>query len=136
MRAGLVYAIIVFVLGFIIGTIRIFLLVPRVGETAAVAVETPVMLTLSWLMSLWIVGRLDVAPTFTTRMAMGVVAFVTLMVLELGLSIIVFHRSIAEHVATYSTSPGRIGLSAQILFAVFPVLQLWVRSTPMGRRTG
>jgi hypothetical protein len=35
-KAGALYAIIVFVIGFILGTIRVLLLAPRLGETTAV----------------------------------------------------------------------------------------------------
>ena len=34
-RAGVLYALIVFAIGFILGTIRVLLIVPRLGETAA-----------------------------------------------------------------------------------------------------
>jgi hypothetical protein len=38
-EAGALYAITVFSIGFIFGTIRVFLLVPRLGETTALIVE-------------------------------------------------------------------------------------------------
>ena len=47
-KGGALYAIIVFVIGFIFGTIRVLLLVPRLGETNAVIVEAPIILAASW----------------------------------------------------------------------------------------
>jgi len=45
--AGALYALIVFLIGFIFGTVRVLLLAPRLGEIAAVVLETPVMLAAS-----------------------------------------------------------------------------------------
>jgi hypothetical protein len=52
-KAGALYALIVFLIGFILGTIRVLLIVPRLGETAAVMLETPVMLAASWFVCRW-----------------------------------------------------------------------------------
>ena len=57
--AGALYAIIVFVIGFILGTIRVLLVAPRLGETIAVIIEAPVILTASWFVCRWCVKRLD-----------------------------------------------------------------------------
>lgn len=46
-KAGALYAIIVFLIGFILGTIRVLLLVPHMGETTAVISELPIMLAAS-----------------------------------------------------------------------------------------
>lgn len=43
-EAGALYAIIVFLIGFILGTIRVLLLIPRLGETIAVILEAPSIL--------------------------------------------------------------------------------------------
>ena len=40
-KAGAFYAIIAFVIGFILGTIRVLLLVPRLGETTAASLKRP-----------------------------------------------------------------------------------------------
>jgi hypothetical protein len=42
-KAGALYAIVIFLIGFIVGTIRVVLLVSRLGETTAVIVEAPLM---------------------------------------------------------------------------------------------
>jgi hypothetical protein len=62
-KAGALYAIIVFVIGFILGTIRVLLVAPRLGETTAVIIEAPIMLAASWFVCRWCVGRLSVRRT-------------------------------------------------------------------------
>jgi hypothetical protein len=46
--AGALYALLVFLIGFILGTIRVLLIAPRLGETIAVLLETPVILGASF----------------------------------------------------------------------------------------
>jgi hypothetical protein len=124
--AGAFYALIVFLIGLVIGSLRVLLLAPRLGETAAVALETPFMLAASWFVCRWCVDRLDV-PRTPARSVMGAVAFVALASAEFGLSIFIFGRSTTEHLASYASVPGAIGLIAQIVFATFPVVQVWRR---------
>jgi len=66
---------VVFLIGFILGTIRVLLLVPRLGETTAVIVEAPIMLTASWFVCRWSVDRLDVRRTVSARSLMRLAAF-------------------------------------------------------------
>lgn len=47
-KAAVAYALAVFAIGFVLGTIRLLLLVPRLGATIAVSVEMPLILALSW----------------------------------------------------------------------------------------
>ena len=73
-EAGALYAIIVFLIGFILGTIRVLLLAPRLGETTAVILEVPFMLRAGWLLCCLCVDRLDVRRTVSARSLMGLVA--------------------------------------------------------------
>ena len=123
-EAGALYAVIVLFIGFVFGTIRVLLLVPRLGETTAVIVEAPIMLNASWFVCRWCVDRLSVRRTVPARSLMGFVAFVVLMSAEVGLGA-VFGRSIADQLAAYGSLAGAIGLGAQMIFAVFPVIQGW-----------
>ena len=124
-RAGVIYALIVFLIGLIFGTVRVLLLIPQVGETVAVSLETPLMLAASWFLCRWCVDLLDVPRRVGARAVMGVVAFTVLMLAEFGLSALVFGRSEAEFAASYSSVSGAIGLVAQIIFAIFPAAQIW-----------
>jgi hypothetical protein len=133
-EAGALYAVIVFLIGFILGTIRVLLLVPRLGETTAVIIESPIMLAASWFVCRWCVNRLDVAATFPARSLMGLVAFLVLMSAEVGMGA-PFGRSWVDQLAAYKSPPGAIGLGAQMIFAMVPVIQVsrWF-GKPLARR--
>jgi hypothetical protein len=122
-RAGFAYALIVFVIGFGLGTIRVLLVVPKVGAATAVLLEAPVILLASWAVSRWCMERYRARVDVGARMLVAAVAFGTLMFAEVGLSVIVFDQSLAEHLAGYRSVAGGIGLAAQVCFASFPVLQ-------------
>jgi len=133
-KAGALYAIIVFLIGFILGTIRVLLVAPRLGETTAVILEAPMMLAASWFVCRWCVDRLDVRRTVPARLLMGLVAFLVLMSAEVELGI-VLDRSIIDQLAMYKSASGAIGLAAQVIFAMFPVLQVWRRfGKPLDRQ--
>ncbi|HEV2334788.1 MAG TPA: hypothetical protein VGS13_04780 [Stellaceae bacterium] len=122
-QAGSLYALMVFFIGFILGTIRVLLIAPRLGETGAVLLETPIILGASWYVCRWCVDRLDVRRTVAARSLMGISAFVVLMLAELALSVFVLDRSAAKYLAAYTTLAGAIGLGAQVVFALFPLAQ-------------
>jgi len=122
-KAGLAYFGTVFVAGFMLGTIRVLVAVPRFGELTSVLLEIPVILVVSWVMSDRITRRFSVSRAVSPRLLMGAVAFALLMLAEVGVSVLVFGRSIEEHAAAYRTSHGVIGLIAQIAFAFFPLFQ-------------
>ena len=72
-------------------------------------------------------GSLHVPRTVPARSVMGAVAFVVLMSAEVGLAVLVFGQSATEHIESYESVPAAIGLAAQIVFATFPVAQVWGR---------
>jgi hypothetical protein len=125
-EAGALYAVIVFLIGFILGSIRVLLLAPRLGETIAVIIEAPVILAASWFVCRWCVKRLNVTGTVPDRSLTGLVAFLVLMSVEFGLGI-VLGRSLVDQVAAYGSPAGAIGLGAQMIFAMFPVIHVWRR---------
>jgi hypothetical protein len=118
-KAGALYAIIVFLIGVILGTIRVLLLAPRLGQTTAVILEAPTILAASWFVSRWCVDRLEVAATVPAGSLMGLAAFLVLMSAEFGLGA-VLGRSLVDQVANYGSPAGAIGLAAQVIFAIFP----------------
>lgn len=122
LRAGIFYFVIVFTVGFVLGTVRVFLIVPRFGETNAVLLELPAIIAFSWISCSWLVRRFAVPPGIAERLAMGGIAFALLMLGELGVSVWGFGRTVAEHIASFQAPGAQLGLAAQIAFALFPLL--------------
>jgi hypothetical protein len=120
-RAGLVYALALFAIGFALALVRIPLLVPRVGETAAVLLELPIMLLAAWHLSRAIVRRTGLP--HNGRVLMGVVYLPTLLLFELLLGL-ALGGTAATILSGWSSLPGLLGLGAQALAAVFPRFHL------------
>ena len=92
------------------------------------------MLVANWFVCRWWADRLDVTRTVPARSLMGLVAFLVLMSAEVELGI-VLDRSIVDQLAIYKSPSGAIGLAAQVIFAIFPVLQVWRRfGKPLDRQ--
>ena len=128
LKAGLVYFALVFAVGFLFGTLRVFALAPRLGEALAAVIELPVMLAVSWIVCTRLITGFSVPSGLAPRVVMGGVAFGLLMVAEIGVSILAFGRTIFEHFETYRTATAMIGLMGQLAFALFPVIQSRVRT--------
>jgi len=69
--AGVAYFGVVLAAGFLLGTLRVLVMVPAIGEAGAVGLELPIMLTLSWLACRWLIARFDVAAALTPRLGMA-----------------------------------------------------------------
>jgi hypothetical protein len=78
--------------------------------------------------------RLDVRRTVPARLLMGLVAFLVLMSAEVELRV-VLDQSVIDQLAMYKLPSGAIGLAAQVIFAIFPILQVWRRfGKPLDRQ--
>ncbi|MBR7620705.1 hypothetical protein JKL49_15030 [Phenylobacterium sp. 20VBR1] len=130
--AGVAYVAIVFAVAFALGTVRTLLVAPRLGDTLAVTIEAPLILAVSWLASAWCVRVFQIPPAVAPRLTMGGVGFGLLMLLELGMSVLLFGRTPGDYLAAFLSRPGAIGLAAQLGFALVPLLQI-KRAIP-GRR--
>jgi hypothetical protein len=73
---------VVFAAGFALGAIRVVLLIPRLGETFAVLIELPVILAVAWIACHRLIAAFDVPSHLAPRLAVGGVAFLTLMCAE------------------------------------------------------
>jgi len=122
-RAGIAYTMAVFVFAFVVGAIRVTVVVPRLGPLLAVIIEAPIVLAVSWLASLWCTRHFDVSRDASARTLMGAVAFTFLMLLELGFAVFVFGEPVGHYFAKYTSAPGTIGLAMQGCFAILPWVQ-------------
>ena len=122
-KAGGVYMAAVFVVTFLLGTVRVLFLAPYVGPVIAVLVEAPVIWTVSWLVSRWCCGLFDLRGDVAACALMGAAAFVMLMLVELGVATLLFGTSVAAYLESFLSAAGVIGLVAQVGFAAIPALQ-------------
>jgi hypothetical protein len=120
LAAGVRYFLIVFAIGFALGTVRTLVLAPRIGDLAAVAIELPLMLAVAW----WVCGRLvrRLPPGIAPLAVMAGSAFVLLMLTEFAMSRWLFGLSPATYAAGLINAAGLLGLAGQVAFALMPLV--------------
>ncbi|MGA3176077.1 MAG: hypothetical protein ABSE19_01890 [Candidatus Acidiferrum sp.] len=83
-RAGLTYFAIIFGVGFVLGTIRVFLVVPQVGVRTAELIEEPIMFMVVLLAARWLVRRFTLE-LFGDRLSAGLIGLGLLLAAEYAL---------------------------------------------------
>lgn len=121
--AGPAYFLAVFAAGFVLGTVRVLVLVPNLGELAAVLLELPVMLGISWGLAGWLVQVFAVPRRPGPRLAMGGLALGLLLLAEAELAVLLFGETLAAFHSRFATPPGLAGLAGQVGFALMPLLR-------------
>lgn len=120
--AGITYFGLVMGAGFVLGTIRVPFLVPRLGERYAELIEMPIMLVVIVMAARFIVSRFALPATTSMRLGAGLLALVLTLVAELMLAAVLQDRSVAEYLASRDPVSGGVYLVVLGLFAVMPLL--------------
>lgn len=118
---ALAYATAIFACGFVLGAVRVMWLAPRLGDVAAVAVELPPMLALSWWVAGRVLARWPLRPG-GARLKMGAMAFALLIAFEVAMAL-AFGGTPGGFLRGLATPQGSLGLGGQIVFALIP----WLR---------
>jgi len=122
LKAGILYFVLVFGAGFVLGPIRILWVVPRVGMRIAELMEFPIMFVVIILVARWLVRRLAVPPTRSSRLGMGFIALGLLLTAELVLVGPIQGYSIKAYIATRDPVSGTVFLVLLGVFAFMPLL--------------
>ncbi len=123
LAAAAAYFLVAIILGFALGVVRVTFIAPRTGPVMAVLLELPVMLAATWAACRIITEALKVGSSLTERLIMGFVALALLLGAELGIAVGMQGRTGIEFLHPLGTAEGALGLSAQLLFALFPTIQ-------------
>ena len=124
LRAGFVYFALIFAAGFILGTLRVFVVLQYLGPSLAVLIELPVILAICWFAAKWIIEKFAVPAVAADRLVMGVLAFVFLILAETILATAGVGQMLVGDLTILATPQGVIGLVGQMFFALFPYLLL------------
>ncbi|MFC7477306.1 hypothetical protein ACFQS7_23290 [Dankookia sp. GCM10030260] len=84
-RPGLLYGLLAFLAGAVLGTIRDLALAPSIGSLAAAVVEAAVMAVLVWLAARYAVRFLPVDARRESRAGMALAAVLLVLLAEIGL---------------------------------------------------
>ena len=121
--AGAAYFAIVFAAGFVLGTIRVLLIVPAIGELRAVTLELPLILGWSWLATGWLIRRFTVPKATKARLTMGGVAFALLMAAEIATFTLTQNQPPTAWPRQFLQPAQTLGLLGQIAFALLPLIR-------------
>ncbi|WP_296677374.1 hypothetical protein [Novosphingobium sp.] len=117
--AALAYWAWVFAAGFVLGTLRTLWVAPRTGLLAAVLLELPAMLLVSFAAARAVLRRYSVTRT-GEALALGVLAFVLLLLAEAALAVLLGGQGAAQWARLLAAPPGAVGLAGQMVFALLP----------------
>jgi hypothetical protein len=121
-KAGVLYFVLVFGTGFVLGPIRVLWLAPRVGARVAELVEAPIMLTVIVIVARWLVRRLQVPATVGSRLGMGGIALALVLAADFTLVLQLRGLTIGEYLATRDPVSGTVYYLLLALLALMPQL--------------
>jgi hypothetical protein len=121
-KAGFFYFALVFGAGFIMGAVRVPMLVPRLGERIAELMEMPVMLVVIILSARFISRRFALPATASVRLGTGLIALGLLLAAELLFAALLQGRSLAEYIASRDPVSGSVYLAMLAVFALMPLI--------------
>jgi len=121
LKAGVLYFALVFGAGVVLGPVRILWIVPRFSTRMAELMETPIMLVVIIASARWIVRRLAVSSTTSSRLGMSCVAFILLLVAEFTVVLWLGSMSMSEYFASRDPVSGTVYYATLAVFAAMPL---------------
>ena len=121
MIRGITYFILVFSVGFALGTIRVFWLVPQVGERVAELIEAPLMLAAMYFSARFVTHRFPASRPIEYIYS-GVVALALLLAVEFSVVLGLRGLSITQYFAERDPIAGAVYLVMLVVFTAMPWL--------------
>lgn len=121
--AAAAYFGIVFGVGFVLGSVRVPFLVPRLGERMAELAEMPFMLLAIVLAAGYIVKKYGATVPSLGWAVVGAIALAFLVFAELLLAVVLAGRGVGEYVASRDPISGSVYGVMLLVFAAMP----WLR---------
>ena len=121
-KAAVAYFALVLGTGFVLGTIRVPFLVPRLGERYAELLEMPIMFVVVVLAARYVVRRFSLPSSPSIRLLVGFAALGLSVIAELLLAATLQNVSVVEYIASRDPVSGSVYLFVLLLFALMPYI--------------
>lgn len=121
-RPAILYFALVISTGFVMGTIRVPFLVPRLGERNAELLEMPFMFVAIVLAARYIHRRYDLPTSQPFLLQVGFIALAMSLLIELLLATMLQDRSLVEFVKSRDPVSGTAYLVMLLIFALMPAI--------------
>lgn len=125
LRAAAAYFCIVFGAGFLLGAVRVPLLVPRLGVRSAELLEMPLMFVVIVLAARFVVRRHALPADTRTRAATGLLALLMLLAAEAALAIALQGVTLTAYIAGRDPVSGSVYLALLVVMAAMPLWLAW-----------
>jgi hypothetical protein len=122
LRAGVLYFVLAFGTGFVLGSIRTLWAAPALGTREAELLEAPIMFVVTILAARWTVRHLAVPPVLSRRLGIGLVALSLLLVAEFTVVLWFRGLSVRAYFASRDPVSGTVYIAMLGVFAVMPLL--------------
>lgn len=122
LTAAISYFGLVFGAGFALGTLRVLLVAPVVGETSAELIETPIMLVAIVLAARFVLRRFLQSTSGIARWMVGLIALASMIGAELTLVLALRGLTIQAYLESRDPVAGSVYLASLLFFAAAPAL--------------
>ncbi|WP_216902734.1 hypothetical protein [Synechococcus sp. CCY 9618] len=122
LRAAGTYFALVFGTGFLLGMVRVPLLVPRLGVRTAELLEMPFM-AVAMVLAARFVGRRQLSGAGAgQRAATGAIALGLVLLAELAVGVLLEHQSLSQIIGSRDPVSGSVYLALLLVYALLPLL--------------
>lgn len=122
LKAACAYFAIVFLVGLLCGPIRVLMLEPMFGPTAAVLFEAPILLMAMLYAARFVPRRLRLARTGAAHLGMGFGALALVLLADLVVGVFLRQLTPGAIAAQFGTPAGRIYAALLLAFSLLPWL--------------
>jgi hypothetical protein len=129
LQAAVLYFLLVFGAGFVLGTGRVLFLVPLLGERAAELLEIPLMLGVIVFAARWIVRHSLDDRRLISTLSVGFIAMGLVLIADLTVGMLLRGMSAAEIFLHRDPVTGAAYYVSLLLFAVMPTIMARRRQT-------
>jgi hypothetical protein len=110
--------------GFLLGTVRIPFVVPRLGERWAELAEMPIMAIVIFVSAGFVLRRFPAVQTRGRSLVVGFMALALVVGAELALAVAMQSQSLSQFIASRDKVSGSVYLAMLVVFALMPRLRL------------